>query len=310
MKNKKITYEKNKGSFLRGCPCSPGRLGCAYYILSPGIGCPFNCSYCFLNFYSEKKDVTIYSNMDDMFCEFTGFIDAEKNKPLRLGTGEFMDSLALKELDDVNMELVKILAKRPWAVMEFKTKSNRIDDFLNIKPNKNVVLSWSLNPQDIIDAEEKGTASLKERLTAAKNAVKHGYSIALHLDPIFMAEGYLEKYMDLINTAFDHVPASSVKWLSMGGFRYTDELKLAILEKNDGVKGYLGHEYTRCSDGKFRYPKPLRLKFYNELGKLIKQKGEVKVYMCMEDKALWDRIEWSDPKTLLTLHPVEAYTRT
>ncbi|MCX6112337.1 MAG: radical SAM protein [Proteobacteria bacterium] len=301
----KIIYKENKGGFIKPCPCSPGRLGCDYYIIAPGTGCPFNCSYCFLNFYSKSKDIILYSNTDKMYREFVAFIDNKKNKPLRFGTGEFIDSLAVKELDSVNLELAKIIKQRPNIVIEFKTKSSNIDTFLKIPAQDNIILSWSLNPQWIINEEEKGTASLEERLYAAKEIVAHGYSIALHLDPIFMTENTLDDYLELVDKTFSIIPAKSVKWLSMGGFRYVEDLKLAILENNNGKKWFLGEEYIKCEDGKFRYPKFLRLKFYNRIGEKIKQKGAIKTYLCMEGAQLWKDISWGDYSVLTNLHPLE-----
>ena len=299
----KVEYVPNNGAFLRCCPCSPGRLDCSYHVLSPAMGCPFDCSYCFLNFYMPERKIVIHSNLDRMFDELKVFLDDKNNPFPRIGTGEFMDSMALKELDDVNMEIMDIIKKRPDAVMEFKTKSSRIEPFLGQHGSPNIVLSWSLNPPWLIEKEEKGTATLEQRLTAAKEAQKSGYSLAFHFDPIFMKEDSLKDYLDLVDKIFEHVKADTVKWFSLGGFRYTEELKYAILKKNGGAKWFLGEEYVRCSDGKYRYPKTLRLRFYNLLGNRIKGHGVNKVYMCMEEGSIWDRITWANSSMMQSLHP-------
>lgn len=299
-----IIYKENKGSFIKECPCSPGRLSCNYYIIVPGMGCPFSCSYCFLNFYSKNKDILLYPNIDKLIEEFKNFIGQRNNELLRFGTGEFVDSLAIKELDTLNMTLADIIKDRPNVVIEFKTKSSNIHSFLNRPAQDNIILSWSLNPQWIIDKEEKGTANLENRLLSAKAAIKHGYNIALHLDPIFMSEKTLNDYLELIDMVFDIIPASSVKWLSMGGFRYIDDLKISILENNDGKKWYLGEEYIKCEDGKYRYPRFIRLKFYNKIGEKIREKGAIKIYLCMEGESLWSDISWSDHNILEKLHPL------
>lgn len=288
----RVEYVPNNGAFLRRCPCSPGRLDCSYHVLSPAMGCPFDCSYCFLNFYMPERKIVIHSNLDKMFDELNAFLDDKNSAFPRVGTGEFMDSMALKELDDANMEIVSIIKKRPNVTMEFKTKSSRIEPFLKQQGSPNIVLSWSLNPQWIIEKEEKGTATLEQRLMAAKEAQKDGYSLAFHFDPIFMKDDTLKDHSELVETVFKHVRPDAVKWFSLGGFRYTEDLKHAILKKSGGAKWFLGEEYVRCSDGKYRFPKTLRLKFYNALGKDIKERGVPNVYMCMEEPSIWDRIEW------------------
>lgn len=300
----KVEYQPNNGAFLRRCPCSPLRMDCSYYVLSPAMGCPFDCSYCFLNFYMPERKIIIHSNLDKMMSELCSFLDDEANEFPRIGTGEFMDSMALKELDDVNVELVNIARKYPKAVMEFKTKSARVEPFLKQEGISNVVLSWSLNPQGIIDKEEKGTATLEQRLAAAKEAHKNGYSLAFHFDPIFMKQETLKDYKELIDTIFKTIEPSAVKWFSLGGFRYTEDLKYAILKKNNGAKWYLGEEYVRCNDGKYRFPKSLRIKFYNELGNKIKDFGNIRTYMCMEEEAIWDNIHWGKSSIMKSLHPL------
>ena len=298
----KINYKKHLGHFIKPCPCSPSKLRCSYHIITPAVGCPFDCSYCFLNFYSKDNNITIYTNIDDMFKELDEFLIARKGLATRIGTGEFMDSLAIEELDKINIKLANTIIADGTAIIEFKTKSKRIEQLLTIPAHKNIVVSWSLNPQSVIDTEEPLTASLKERLDCAKTIAKHGHSLAFHLDPIFMEDELLKEYVDLINKVMESVPASKIRWISMGGFRYTEDLKLCMLEKNGLKKTYLCGEFIRCEDGKFRYPRYKRVKFYNAIGNTIKKHGAVKTYMCMEDSDLWRHIDFDNKKVLSMLH--------
>ena len=51
----------------------------------------------------------------------------------------------------------KMISKIPFfnqkenAVLELKTKSDRVENLLNQNSSRNVIVSWSLNPQTIID---------------------------------------------------------------------------------------------------------------------------------------------------------------
>lgn len=302
IKYSKPTMAINKGSFIRHCPCSPQRLRCSYYTITPAIGCPFDCSYCFLNFYQKQRQIIIYSNTDEMFKELDLFLKEKKGTPIRMGTGEFMDSLALKELDDINMQFYDVVNKNKELVFEFKTKSDRIDKFMQREPLNNIVLSWSLNPTSIIEKEEHLTASLDKRIKAASIVARHGYSVALHLDPIFMEDNLLDEYLDLIDKALMSIPAQKIRWISMGGFRYTEELKLSMLERTGIVKNPLCSEFVKCNDGKYRYPRFRRAKFYDEIGKRISKYAKIKTYMCMEDPAMWERTCFGDKRVLSLLH--------
>ena len=237
-----------------------------------------------------------------MFKELDIFLKEKKGTPIRMGTGEFMDSLALKEMDDINMQFYDVVNNNKELIFEFKTKSDRIDKFMQREALNNIVLSWSLNPASIIEKQEHLTAPLEKRIQAASTVAKHGYSVALHLDPIFMEDDILDEYLDLIDKALTSIPTQNIRWISMGGFRYTEELKLSMLERTGIVRNPLCSEFIKCSDGKYRYPRFRRTKYYDELGKKISKYAKIKTYMCMEDNTMWNRTCFGDKRVLSLLH--------
>ena len=298
-KSEQIKIVEYKGDYIKSCPCSPGCLSCNYFILVPGIGCPFDCSYCFLKFYNKNDFIAVYNDYDRIMKKLGSFMKKANGRQVRIGTGEFTDSLAIDELVPLNKLLLNFLEKYPNLIIEFKTKSNKIDLFVNrdFAP-KNAVLAWSLNPQEIIDMEEHGACSLEERLVAMEAIVEKGYSLALHLDPIFMKKELYQSYLKLIEKVFSRIDIKKVKWLSMGGFRFNEALKISILERNNGKKWYLGTDFERSNDGKYRYPDKIRKFFYEGIANKIKEYGNTKIYMCMEDELMWEEVEWGTTRVL------------
>lgn len=300
--SKNLIFSEKKDSFIRKCPGSPNCYCCDYYIISPAYGCPFSCSYCFMNSYFENNNnITLFSNEDELLNELNEFLNLNKNYFIRIGSGEFTDSLAIPELDKLNIKIINIFKKFKNACFEFKTKSSRVNILLNIEPVENIICGFSMNPQWIIDSEEKYTASFEERLNAAIQVSKHGYKTAFHFDPIFMSNSRFSDYLNIAKIITESV--SNIAWISMGGFRYTSDLKLAMLEQKIGSLKYFSDEFVKCSDGKYRYPKVLRLKFYNELAKIFNSNGKVKVYTCMESADAWRSCIWDTPNILNKLHP-------
>ncbi|MDD4183324.1 MAG: hypothetical protein PHT53_05850 [Candidatus Omnitrophica bacterium] len=90
---------KEKWDFLKSCPCTKVHLSCGYWILNLGFGCPFDCSYCFLQCYANFPGIILPANIEDFFTEFDAVYKKLK-KPIRIGTGEFCDSLALDEITE------------------------------------------------------------------------------------------------------------------------------------------------------------------------------------------------------------------
>jgi spore photoproduct lyase len=71
-----------------------------------------------------------------------------------IGSGEFTDSLVLDSLSCYSSQIIDFFRKYPLVSFEFKTKSDNIGNIIKAKPVKNIVISWSINPQKIISRHE------------------------------------------------------------------------------------------------------------------------------------------------------------
>ena len=65
--------------------------------------------------------------------------------------------------------------------------------------NPYVVVSFSVAPQRIIDAEERRTSPVSEGLETLKKAQDRGCFVGLHFDPVVIYEGFEDDYADLID---------------------------------------------------------------------------------------------------------------
>ncbi len=50
---------KEWGDFVKPCPCTKFHIGCGYWIFNLGFGCPYDCSYCFLQQYSNFPGIIL-----------------------------------------------------------------------------------------------------------------------------------------------------------------------------------------------------------------------------------------------------------
>lgn len=286
--NKKIKYEEFKGEFVKNCPCSPEAVSCGYYNMNLHTGCPFSCTYCILQSYLESKDPVFYTNLDQARVELRNAKKSMKN--LRISTGELSDSLAYEQESNYSEKIINILTDFPEIVFEFKTKSANVENLLNIKPLKNIVVSWSLNPQKIIDLEEHNTASLNERLDAMRRVQEAGYKVGIHFDPIIITDNWKEEYRALIKKISGIVSPGNIAWWSLGALRFPEELKEHIFKYKDS-KLFTG-ELIKGYDGKYRYFKPIRKELFqfvrDEIYKAISP--DAPLYLCMEDNEMWHDI--------------------
>jgi spore photoproduct lyase len=288
LKQPVIFLIKEKWDFLKPCPCTKVHLSCGYWILNLGFGCPFDCSYCFLQCYANFPGIILPANIEDFFTEFDAVYKKLK-KPIRIGTGEFCDSLALDEITEYSTKLIPYF-KDKNVFFELKTKSNKIANLLKITPSKNIVISWSLNPESLIEQEEVATASLKERLLAAKTIQQKGYNIAFHFDPIIYSENWSQLYKQAVEGLYSNLKPP-FSWISLGTLRSHRSLK-AINELRFPKSNIFYGELFISEDKKLRYPSFLRRKIYENMIEWIKlHDRQSPVYLCMENKGMWSLLE-------------------
>jgi spore photoproduct lyase len=222
--------------------------------------------------------------LDDFFEEFDKLYKKIK-KPIRIGTGEFCDSLALDEITEYSKKLIPYF-KDKNVFFELKTKSDKIKNLLQINASPNVVISWSLNPQSIIEKEELAASSLEERLLAAKMVKEKGYLLGFHFDPIIHSDNWQDLYKKLIDKLYAAV-SPPFAWISLGTLRSHRSLK-TINEIRFPKSDIFYGELFLSEDKKLRYPKFLREEIYKNILEWIKAYDEhTPVYLCMEGKDNW-----------------------
>jgi spore photoproduct lyase len=284
------------GRRLKPCPGTSGHICCGYHVINTITNCPMDCSYCVLQGYLNNPFLTLYTNWDGLLQEVENFLSGVRRSLLRLGTGELSDSLALDSIFPLSQILILFFTGRNNGVLELKTKSAEVDHLLHLNHQGKTVISWSLNPQKMIEEEEIRTAPLRERIDAAKRCQGAGYPIGFHFDPIIYDEGWEKEYRDTVLSLFNKIDPKKVIWISLGGFRYPSQLKGIAKERFPDTKIFLG-ELFPGGDGKFRYLKEIRIEMYQKmLGWLREVDPDLFIYLCMESKEVWEKVFGWAPK--------------
>lgn len=290
LSGKTLVLTENKGAWLKSCPGTTGNyLCCNYQILNFATNCSMICNYCILQFYFEQRHMTVYCNTDEMFRELDREIK-KKNRPyLRIGTGEFTDSMCLDHLTGFSRMIVPYFVNAPRCILELKTKADDVRNLLKMRPDNRIIISWSMNAEPVHEKEEHGTATLSARLKAAQKCEAAGYKLGFHFDPIIVFEGWEAAYEKTVDRIFDHIrKPENVAWISLGCLRYPPMLNDWIRKKFPGSSLPFS-EFIMGNDGKLRYIKPVRIDVYRKMNRWIQERapGAV-VYLCMESPSVWD----------------------
>ncbi|MDR2708394.1 MAG: hypothetical protein LBC07_00255 [Elusimicrobiota bacterium] len=288
-----LILTEEKFDFFKKCPCTQNVVNCGYSIMNLGMGCPYECSYCFLQGYQNIAAIILSANIKDFLQKAK--IDFLKDVPngvfkyKRVGSGEFCDSLVFDNLTESSVDIIDFFSKIPDMFFEFKTKSVQISNLLAKGGRKNIVVSWSVNSLKMQTENEFLTPSILERLKAASLCAKAGFNIGFHFDPIIFYSGWRQGYKETVDMIFDMVENDAIKWISLGTLRMPSTLK-PIIENRFPQTKILDGELILGEDFKLRYLPKLKIEMYQYISKLINsKKSKTQVYLCMENGNTWTK---------------------
>jgi spore photoproduct lyase len=284
-KNAELIIAKQRGPFIKKCPGTCGYSCCDYYIINLGIGCSFNCTYCYLNQYMNTPFIA-YVNIEDAVDEIKKFCSDKSSKIVRLGSGEFIDSIGFDGITNYNKVLIPKISNIANLLYEIKTKSSQIDHLLELKHNNKVVISWSLNTEKVIAEDELGAANLNDRIKAAKKCQEAGYKIGFHFDPLIYYDNWQTDYKNVVDLIFKNINPENIAWISLGALRFNPKLKKIIMKKFPNSR-IIYEELIPGLDGKLRYFIAIRKKMFKTMVRYIgAYSKDTPVYLCMENKSL------------------------
>jgi len=294
-----LHIKAHRGRFLRPCPATRYYRCCGYQIAHIGENCPMDCSYCILRAYFRDRTLTAFANTEAMFDELGRIFGRDRTRFFRIGTGQFADALALEPVTGHTRELLGFLSGYDNVILELKSKTADLS-WLEADPCPDRVLpSWSLNAPEIVAEEERGVASLEQRLSAARACVAAGMRVCLHFDPICHFPGWEAGYATTVDMIFDYLAPEDIAYMSLGSFRCLPELPRRLAEEGREIPRYMLGEFVVGPDGKKRLLRPLRVRQFRFLAERLAKHGFSRgLYFCMESDEVWRAVLGRTPREL------------
>lgn len=278
---------RNKGAFIKKCPGTRDYVCCDYQILHIGTYCTMDCAYCILQGYFHPPVLQYFLNHDDLINELDCIFANQKT--MRIGTGEFTDSLIWEGWSELTPQLVQRFAAQDCCVLELKTKTVAIDRLKGLPHNRKTILSWSLNTPRVIREQERRTASLQARLRAAAQCLEWGYPLSFHFDPMVIYPNCHDEYLEVLDLLFNNINPDAIVWISMGTFRFMPALQ-PIIKRRFPDSTIIYGEFIPGLDNKMRYFRQLRIDLYARMAQWLNTHAPgVRFYLCMESETVWQR---------------------
>jgi spore photoproduct lyase len=300
---RRMVIMRRRSPFLMACPAGSSEFACCGYLIAAiASNCPMDCSYCFLQEYlANNPGFQIYANYFDLFGELDRIGRNGSARAIRVGTGEWADSLAFDALTGISRDLVDYFARRDGLLLELKTKTDEIENLLTIDPRGNTLVSWTLSPERLFASSEHRTAPPAGRIDAARRVLAAGYKVAFHLDPIIAYEGAERDYLGLLDNLFDAIAPERISFISMGGLRMTPGLRSAARRRFPRDPMLVGEE-VMAPDGRLRAFMALRVGLYEKLRERIKlADAKLAAYLCMESPSVHRRVFGEAPPSPVAL---------
>lgn len=266
-----VTIRERKSKFVRLFNKTPKEVHCPhFYELILSNGCPYDCSYCYLRltFRGNKKPV--------LFCNEWTQVKRELDIVPEgvFSTGELADSLAI--MPPLLIDTLGYFVNQETRYLLLTTKSSNIGLLRKMKPNKQIIISFSVNSYSAANRFEHLAPPPNVRLKAARELISRGWRVRIRLDPIILEAG-LDDYRPLC----EHLK-------KLGPERIT----LGMLRQYPGLYRFSPHAprqgLFKASDGRMRYPPEIRASVYMQLADWLEQEPA----LCKETTDVWKYLGW------------------
>ena len=219
-----------------------------FYYTSSVLNCIYDCEYCYLQGVYSSANIVVFVNVEEIFNHVENIL---KEKSMYICISYDTDLLALENKIGLVKKWYDFVRKHKNLKIELRTKSSNIVFFKGLEANKNFIVAWTISPQEVALANEKGTPNFQSRISCAKKLIESGWSVRICFDPVIKVENFEKVYAEMIDKTFDVIDGEKILDVSIGTFRISKEY-LKRMKKNRGNSKVLFYPFE-CSGGVYSY---------------------------------------------------------
>ncbi len=277
-------------------PQEPEDIVCPHFLeLKWATGCNYKCAWCYLQGtcrmlpyrtkLHEKDRAKVRLHVETLLNHNgTGTKRYSRNGRELVNSGELADSLATERSSEpFSRFIIPLFQRQDHFKLLMLTKSDYIDNLLDIEGQQSTIVSFSVNPPYVSERWEKGAPPPQRRLAAAGELAAAGYEVRLRIDPIVPVPKWKQRYRGLLQRIFNTFRPERITLGSLRGLQSTIN--------NSRDKSWTTFLSEQSPWGK-RVESDLRLEAFAYIIEQLKHEwGYSRVALCKEPVAMWDELE-------------------
>jgi len=267
-------------------PQKPTDVVCPHFMeLKWAYGCPFNCAWCYLKGtfrFQPRGAKPVFKDYEKIKSHVERFFQGEQ-KPEILNTGELADSLMGEGLSlPFSKFIIPIFETQSNHKVLFLTKSTNIKNLLETQTHHRVIVSFSLNSEEVAEKWEKGAPSVSDRIHSAKELYETGFEIRIRIDPMVPVANWENEYNKLIENIFVNLKPSRITIGSLRGLQSTIN--------NCTDKSWVQYLQETSNWGR-KVKFQVRFEMYSKIiDRLIQQYRYTDIALCKETLKMWSEL--------------------
>ena len=253
-----------------------------FFYTTPMLNCLYNCEYCFLQGMYSSGNIVIFVNQED-FQDYIK-LKLQQNKASKevvtVSISYNTDLLAMENLFPITKSWIKFASECKNLMIEIRTKSSNFKSIDTMDSNQNVLLSWTISPEEVSKAYEHLAPPLSQRISAIKSAMDKGWKVRLCFDPIMNIENWDKIYSEFFLYLFQKINNKKLYDITLGTFRMNKDYFNRINRRNPQSEIYYSEYVTEKNT--VALPKNMRIFMMEKL------KQELSKYIVPKKILVWD----------------------
>lgn len=266
-------------------------------------GCFYQCDWCYLKltYRAAFPFITIRAQYEKIKEQLHKRLSRTPD-PVIFNTGELADSLSMEHLTGAAREFIPWIGNTENGYLFMLTKSDNVDDILNLEHNNRTIIAWSMNNEIVSRKFEIGALPFDQRLNAAVKVQNSGYPVRIRLDPIVPFEGWQDAYSETIKQIFSKINPERV---TLGTLRFEEgfyNMRNNIFTTGPDLPNFLesmqpmfpAKKFSKSKKpkvGKYSFTEKVRIEIFAYVINEIRKYSDCRIALCKESAFVWKKLK-------------------